>query len=362
MNSMVEILEPTAVNLPTPEAASSGPYILPQDRIKLYSSAEWEKFIQEWAFHLKDIYSEVQRCSGAGDKGRDIVAFLKDPAINDAWENFQCKHYDHSLQPGDIWTELGKLCYYTYKNEYTIPKQYFFVAPQAAGPELSRLIRKPTELKTKFLANWVGKCQDKIITGQKVLLDDGLKAHIEKIDFSIFKIQSILTVIEQHSKTKYHNARFGGGLPTRIEPVIPPVDHGDQSVYIKKLLAAYGDHKDADIPDTAALAAYPELEQHFLRSHRQFFCAEALRNFSRDNLPNGSFENLQEQFFEGIVDTVESDHEDGFKRVKETVSKANALQITNHPLVTRLEMRDRGGICHQLADKDRISWVNDDAE
>jgi hypothetical protein len=91
----------------------SGPAIPPIERIKLFSSADWEACVDEWTSSLAT-YGLVERAAGAGDMGCDVIATV-DPAIeNGPWDNFQCKHYDHPLTPGDIWLELGKLCYFTH--------------------------------------------------------------------------------------------------------------------------------------------------------------------------------------------------------------------------------------------------------
>ena len=51
-----------------PQVVASGPAIPPQSRIFLFSPAEWEAFINEWATGLGE-YEQVGRTGGAGDKG-----------------------------------------------------------------------------------------------------------------------------------------------------------------------------------------------------------------------------------------------------------------------------------------------------
>ena len=52
----------------------------------------------------------------------------------------------------------------------------------------------------------------------------------------------------------------------------------------------------------------PKQTAHFRRARESFYCAEALRNFSRDTLPDGAFENLQKQIHDGVIDTAEAEH------------------------------------------------------
>ena len=95
----------------------SGPPIVPIERIKLFSASDWEGFVNEWVSSL-DAYALVERASGPGDMGCDVIATL-DPTLTDGpWDNYQCKHYDHPLAPSDIWIELAKLCYFTFTGAF----------------------------------------------------------------------------------------------------------------------------------------------------------------------------------------------------------------------------------------------------
>ena len=51
------------------------------------------------------------------------------------------------------------------------------------------------------------------------------------------------------------------------------------------------------------------------------------------------------------------DHADGYRRVVAVVKTARTLQLTSHPLISRIHNRDRGGICHQLANDGKVRWV-----
>ena len=68
------------------DIVASGQPVHPEDRIKLFSDNEWERFVQEWVDSLRDEYDLVERCGGAGDMGRDVIATIKDG--NGAWDNY----------------------------------------------------------------------------------------------------------------------------------------------------------------------------------------------------------------------------------------------------------------------------------
>jgi hypothetical protein len=99
------------------------------------------------------------------------------------------------------------------------------------------------------------------------------------------------------------------------------------------------------------------LKQHLQKARIQFYSAESLHKFSRDYLPAGEYERLQDFIYEGIENIILSEHKHGFEKVKNAVQEAYKIQIDSHPLKERLEPLDRAGICHQLANNDRLKWV-----
>lgn len=326
------------------------------ERIRIFSDRQWEKFVLEWAHSLDNDYGLVERCGGSGDMGRDIVAYYK--GDDSTWDNYQCKHYKDALTPSDIWVEIGKLIYYTYRNEYSYPRRYFFVAQQGAGTKLSNLLKKKDKLRAGLLDNWEKFCRKNISSTTTVELDDSLKKYIDGLDFSIFQALPPLMLIEQHARTRWHVARFGGGLPARPSFEPPPEEVAAHEVtYVKELLNAYSDHLKRDIASVVELSGEVDIRDHFNDSRLEFYSAEALRSFSRDTLPPGEFEKLQEEVHSGIKDEIRGTHQDGFRRVMAVVKTARVLQLSGHALNERLSVRDRGGICHQLANDKKVRWV-----
>jgi hypothetical protein len=175
------------------DIVNNGPAVLPQQRIQIYDDKEWEQFTEECAYSLKQKYKNVRRVGGAGDQGIDIVAFKTDIDFDGKWDNYQCKHYDHPLHPSDVYLELGKLCYYTFIKSYTVPENYYFIAPQGIGTSLGKLIRgNHSELKRLFIGGWEKYCQKKITSKNEVILTEEFKQYIEAFDFSIIKDISLL--------------------------------------------------------------------------------------------------------------------------------------------------------------------------
>jgi hypothetical protein len=165
-------------------------------------------------------------------------------------------------------------------------------------------------------------------------------------------------LIDQHAQTRWHVTRFGGGLPSRPDPVQPPAHPApSEATYVRQLFDAYADHLKCEIADQSGIANHAPLNEHFSDSRIEFYSAESLRSFSRDTLPPGLFEALQDEFHCGIRDQVRATHDDGYARVIAVVATARSLQLTSHPLITCLSVRDRGGVCHQLANDGKVRWT-----
>lgn len=353
MTGTVPIPTPPAPAV-SPETVAIGVPVSPIDRIKIMSASQWEELVLEWVDSLRQRYASVERCGGAGDMGRDVIAI----EANGAWDNYQCKHYAVPLAPHHVWLELGKLVYYTHKGEFTCPRQYTFVAPRGAGTDLSNLLRRPAALRAGLLANWQSKCRDKITSTGPIDLSGALRIHFDAFDFSIIQALQPLRLIDEHAKTRWHVARFGGGLPARGPIPTPPAQPTQQEAgYVRCLLDAYGDYLQRAIAAPTDLEAEQILKEHFTDSRIEFYSAEALRSFSRDTLPPGEFEKLQDDVLSGVRDEIRKEHPNGYERLLVVVKTARALQLTGHALHTRLGVRDRGGICHQLANDARVRWT-----
>ncbi|MFO0857895.1 MAG: ABC-three component system protein [Phycisphaerales bacterium] len=358
MSETVPLPTPTAPPALTADIAAAGPVIAPIERIRLFSPAQWEDFVLEWAHSLRTEYSRVDRCGGAGDMGRDVIAIL-DEADDSVWDNYQCKHYDHPLAPGDIWLELGKLVYFTHLGEFTYPRRYRFIAPQGVGTTLGKLLGKPADLKAQLIDKWDSKCRTSITSTEEVPLEGDLRAHLDSLDFSVIGYIPPLTLLEQHRQTPWHIARFGGGLPPRPPVPTPPANPAAiETVYLQKLFEAYANARGRTITSLNDIRAEADLVGHYSDSRLEFYSAESLRSFSRDTLPDGSFGDLQEEIHSGVRDVLRGEHPDGYRRLVAVVGTARTLQLTAHPLVPRMHTRDRGGVCHQLAnDRDDVKWV-----
>lgn len=342
---------------------TSGIPIPKAQRVMLFDEDEWEEFTEEWASSLDGLYHSVKRFAGSGDKGLDVVGFIGSNQFSDGWENYQCKFYDKPLTPSDVWVELGKIIYFTFCGEYTVPKKYYFVAPKQVGTKLGKLLANASKLKENLIENWKKRCEDSITSTAKIKLESALLLHLKDFDFTIFDSVSLVTMIEQHAKTPFHSVRFGGGLGIRPEPEIPPEDTVSlEHRYVRQLLRIYAQSigEDLSTPNLSLLDKKDSIRNNFQRQRERFYHAESLRNFSRDTVPHGEFEALQEDIFNGVVDICESQYDTDTERLNATMSQAASIAVSANPLASVTHTRDRQGICHQLVNDSRLSWSESD--
>ena len=342
----------------------NGSYVPPIKRLKIFNSDEWEEFTEECLNVLKKEHKAlvVKRYSGSGDKGIDVAIFYDEKYLQGKWECYQCKHYDHPLRFSEMCLEFGKIIYYSYKHEYSVPQKYYLVSPCGCGTELSMLLsREHEKLKNNIIKQWDKYCRAHITRITTVDMDEKLLEYINQFDFSIFHEKTPPEMLDIHQISPNHALRFGGGLSARPQNETPPQKITEKEMnYVNKLLKAYGDSIGQNTLSLGCLKKYSKFERHFQNSREAFFSAESLNNFSRDQLPDGSFETLQNEIYRYVENTIMEKCDNGFEKVKKVVQKSYDTPIDSHPLKDCVTLTDKAGICHQLANEDKIDWVEDE--
>jgi hypothetical protein len=77
--------------------------------------------------------------------------------------------------------------------------------------------------------------------------------------------------------------------------------------------------------------------------------------FTDANKLMGVWDNYQD-IYSGVIDIHDGTHRDGYERLCAVTKAAREMQITSNALITRAKPQDRDGICHQLANEDRLAW------
>ena len=330
------------------------------DRLRIISEDEFEDLVVEWASeYLASKYSKVMRLGGSGDKGRDIICYYDDNKI----DIFQCKHYRQTLAPSSMWLEFGKLCYYTFNEDYQIPKNYVIVTSRGIGQKLSDFIDNPQNINEELIKQWNEKCQNKI-TSSEIKLNAKLKAYIKSFDFSIVSAKPPISLIEEHKKTTYYPTRFGGGLIKYRNLIPKPTKsiHRRELNYTNQLLEIYSEKSGTTITDYKSISKIDlDLKQHFENEREAFYCAESLDRFSRDNFADrdiSPFEELKEES-KSLVKTSLTlcSHPDGYRRLESSKLEMMRQQFSSSPLHKEIKNYDKIGMCHYLANENIVRWV-----
>jgi len=340
---------------------SYGKLITPRQHLFLFSAEEWECFLEEWGTFQKSKYHLVTRLGGANDFGVDVACFRSENGFSDSWENYQCKYYKGDpLAPGTAIPEIGKLLWHVYNGNLTKPNSYYFFAPKDCGPSLKKLLLNSDKLKDKLFEEWDSWCSKSITTTKEILLEGGFKDFVLGFDFSIFKYKPVLEIVEEYRETPYYSIRFGGGLKERPMPLKPPeAFQKNEARYIEQLHDAYADSKGVKKQDFK-IDCFPDFKKHFIRQRESFYFAESLRTFARDSVPMGTFEALQNDMLDGVIDTAEEDYENGIIKLKAVLSESKSVPLDSNGLFETVRVKDRYGICHQLANDNKLKWLDDD--
>ena len=346
---------------PSPSISLTGRPIPPQQHLHFYSSDEWEDFMLEWAKGLDGDYVQIKRLGGSGDQGVDVAAFKTASGFEGPWDCYQGKHYADPLRFSDIAPEILKVLMHTAAGHYTLPDRYAFIAPRGCGTQLNRLLSRPSELRDLFLERLCAS--DDLTKGLTDEILGKIRALAEATDFSMFQSAEILDILETHRKTPYYTARFGGPLAARPTVSGPPEELNEIEVrYVEQLIDVYSERYPSEAFTAVDLSSDSTVGKHFRRQRFSFYSAEALRLYARDSVPEGTFEALQNDIYGGVIEVAESDHSSGMDRLTNVLTVSGALDLSSHTLISVSNMDDRKGMCHQLANEDRLNWMGQDNE
>lgn len=329
-----------------------GAPVQPLDRLQIMSAPEWEVFTSEFVSYLDEGYDSVTLCGGGGDMGRDVIAKLATE-----WDNFQCKHYKDKLSIADVTAELGKLVYYTWKKEYTLPRKYRFVTPKGCSAPCMGIFTNKSRIQGELIKRWDKTCKDKITSKESIHLEGGLLDYLKTIDFSFVDEMSSLDLIKMHAMTPYHTSRFGSYHLKRpvVPKVVPKAVADNEKVYIGALLDAFSEADGAEYSFESIIES--EYMKTLERARINFFSAEYLEVFSRDGFPADCYDKLKEECHESIDSVLHQKHDDGYERFLKVSTHSGLVPYDSHPLRHFLQAADRKGLCHQLVNDGEFTWV-----
>ncbi|WP_445151376.1 ABC-three component system protein [Baekduia sp. Peel2402] len=352
-DELLQLPPPPALPRRTGSELLAGAAISPERRLKIMPSEELESLVLHWLDETRrPRYTRLLRAGGTGDMGRDVIGYLTaDPA--GAWDNYQCKHYATPLVASHILTELGKLVYYSSQGAYCVPDNYFFVAPKGVSEKTRLWLADPEQVRTRLIDGWKKYCA-------KLCPLTEIRDQLTGFAFPPLDVIKGEDIILSFKGKPSYAAFFGGGLAKPRPEVKTPPDEVEQTElgYIGCLVEAYEEHSSGAVSDRAGADSHATYGPHLRGSRRDFYCAESLREFSKDVLvaENEQYAELQQQLLDGIEPVVQSAFATGYDRVLGVTAHATTVELSDHPLAPEVRPSDRKGICHQLANDGRVRW------
>lgn len=341
--------------------------VAPLDRLGTFSPEEFERFVLEWAdgYLAQKVpgVSELQQRGGAGDKGRDIVVWFGELGSSDRyWNLYQCKRYSSALGEAAALSEIGKVLYFASIGDFTLPKEYWFVARKGVTGGLQDLLDDPTKLKAELIATWGKNCSTSIKKKQTISLDKQIVELINGPRFPIIRAKQHLELIKEHGETRYHLTVFGKPLVDRPKPLAPPSTIAEKErTYVSQLFEVIEEMTGTPVTQESDFKEMRQPALLFERSRASFYSAEGLKELARDQMDQVEFfDDLLGQFRTGLYYTYTAPATSGHQRIRNTVQAAQVQQIDGHALGDHLTAFDREGICHHLANDESLTWCDHD--
>lgn len=331
----------------------------PAAQVQHFNEDEWEEFIEEACRYRpgdEHKYVFIKKLGGAGDGGRDIEARLVEQQMEFQWDLYQAKHYASGITPSVFFPELAKFFQNLLDGVYKAPRRYYLCAPKNAGNDLHNLLADPVEFKRAFFAAW--KDGSTGFKNKIALLTPKLEGLIEAFDFSRIRECLVRDLIDWHSNNqKLHHELFGIEAERGDDPLAPSTPADAELIYVAELLRVYEEHGGSSVALSQVLES-EDYSEHFSDQRSYFYCAEGLKQFSRDLYGEAEFTQFLCLVQAGIRPWLNSlKNKTGLDRLEEVMKGVSSLKVSDSVLAKRLRPNDLPGSCHHLANEKKIKWV-----
>ncbi|MFT9382199.1 ABC-three component system protein [Gluconobacter sp.] len=313
-----------------------------------------EEFVRQWALK-KTEYVEVERFTGTGDMGRDVVGFLSAQRHEGAWHNYQCKQYGRTLPTHTGISELGKVLYYSFAGQFTAPEKFFFVAPRGINRNLQSLIFKPATFKKTMIDEWEKYCANDIVENKHIPLNHDLKAHVDGWDFSRISSISVDIILTDVAAKPVLYEWFGADPGPAPVGMPPPDVQPTELTYIQGLLDAYGEREGITFADHTAADVHEVYGPHLRMQRERYFDADAFTRFYRDNTTTKNTDDLRKEILHGIYETHAAKHDDILSRINAVMIQAGNTQPAG-ALAKYARTPVKQGICHHFVNEGQLKW------
>jgi hypothetical protein len=216
------------------------------------------------------------------------------------------------------------------------------------------MLLNPSRFRDEVIDNWDVRVAGHLVEKQNHTLTGDLAADAEQYDFSSFGYFTIEEMLEAHRGTAFWAERFGGMLPKPNPGIAPDDMMPHETVYVGKLLEVYAETAGAAITDVSDLDGHSEWKDDLQKQRVRFFDAEAFIATYRDQTEPGTTEDFADQIANAIEPSLVSKGT-GLDRLTKALTTA-AITTPASVLSPQAKPRVKQGVCHQLANDDRVTW------
>lgn len=317
---------------------------------------ELEQFVDDWLERKKEKYvGGVDRFSGPGDLGRDVVGYRTPMKHDGPWDNYQCKQLRKTLLEADAIKEFGKIFFHSSQGRYSLPTNYFFVAPRGVNRAVQELAAHPSRWKARILAKWDEWCAGKIVENKSVPLDSEIRDCIEGFDFNSVSALDAAKILKDPDVRPVLVKWFGEDPGEAPVGVVPDDIQKEEQPFINQLVDAYCERYGPSIASVSAASAHSECGEHLRLQRTRYFDAASFKRYYRENTPPEYLATFETDVYHGIIDLYRELHPDAFSRIDRVMSQAAAVSASG-VLGRYARVTVRQGICHHFVNEGRLKW------
>lgn len=314
-----------------------------------------EAFVNDWIQCRTKDYHSHERWSGPGDLGRDVVGYLTGRRHEGPWDNFQCKQLSQKLSELSAFVELGKIFMHSANGEYTLPREYVFVAPRGVVRNVQSYIAHPSKFQQAFLDRWDEKIAPNLVQKKKIKLDDRIRRVINKFDFENVSSLDAVRLADDAYVGPVLVKWFDDDPGPAPKGIAPDEVQEHESSYIGQLVDLYSERSGESFVGPDSVLAHPEWGNHLRDQRTRYFEAAEFDRYYRDSTLPEYLDTYKEDMYQGVVDVHGKACVDGLERVGNVMAQA-AVVSPSGVLGKHARVSVKQGSCHHFANEGRLPW------
>lgn len=118
----------------------------------------------------------------------------------------------------------------------------------------------------------------------------------------------------------------------------------------------YSEYSSGQINDLENLTRDNILFDHFMRQRKDYYCAQSLKRFSRDEFIDDPYNESKDEILRSVIDTSLKEYTSSLDRVNTTLSEARKVSLDGNEL-GKINPSDKSGMCHELVNDQKLKWV-----